>query len=278
MVHAANSAFDEAPKSLNAIRMDVAHHVHLGRVVDSPMNQASVASIRTPDVTDTLVGSPFVRIDRAIRQDVFADHGDKSRARGIRSGLGDNPAPPFAESDNGSFNFVAAKRTARTFLAASAKIGFVNLDVTAQLALLGEQRANLFEHAPCGLVGDARLAFNLLRGDSAACGSHQVDRVEPCLKRSARFMEDRPGSRVNVMAALIARVRRTASYPVMLGNALAQLAKDTIRVQVAPEPFEAGNVIREHPLEIFEGKPLHLRSLLLFQDPMLSEYVPTVKG
>jgi hypothetical protein len=43
----------------------------------------------------------------------------------------------------------------------------------------------------------------------------------------------------------------------VLGDALALLAGDTIRVKVLPEPFEARGVVREGLVEVFEGVALH---------------------
>ena len=79
------------------------------------------------------------------------------------------------------------------------------------------------------------------------------------------------------MAAVIARVRRTAHRAVMLGHALAQFAKHAFWVQEVAKPFKTRCVIWKHLLEVFVGKPLHLW-LLLFHVGMLPEYVPTVKG
>src|SRR5437016_882315 len=101
-------------------------------------------------------------------------------------------------------------------------------------AFLGfvKHRANLFEHAPRGFVGDARLPLNLLRGDAATGLRHEVDRVEPNGKRRGRLVEDSASGRVNVMAAMVARVRRTAHNAMMLGDRFALHAIDTIRVKI----------------------------------------------
>lgn len=94
--------------------------------------------------------------------------------------------------------------------------------------------------------------------------------MKPRLERRAGLVEDCSGCRMNVVAALIAGVRRAAHRAVVLCYTLAQLAKDAIRVQIIPKPFEARRVIREHLLEVLERKPLHLR-LLFFHKPILSQ-------
>src|SRR5438045_5950766 len=77
--------------------------------------------------------------------------------------------------------------------------------------LFGEERANLPEHAPCGLVGDASLPLNLFRGDAATSGTHEVHRVEPSLERSSGLLEDGSGQRVNVVAAMVTGIDGAAS-------------------------------------------------------------------
>jgi len=49
---------------------------------------------------------------------------------------------------------------------------------------------------------------------------------------------------VNVVAAMVAGVRWPAGYAVVLGHALALLAKDFVRVKVLAKPFKAGGIIR----------------------------------
>jgi len=146
---------------------------------------------------------------------------------------------------------------------------FIHLNRTAECPLFVEQCADLLEHAPSRFVGNASLALDLLYGDPAARRGHEVDGMEPSLERRAGLVEDRSGGRVDVMAALIARVRPAAHRAVMLGHALAKLAKDAIWVQIISEPFEARSVVREHIFEVFVRKPLHLR-LLRFHVGMLS--------
>ena len=92
------------------------------------------------------------------------------------------------------------------------EVSLVDLDRTAERPVFLEQDTNLFEHAPRGFVGDASLALDLLSGDPATSRSHQVDGMEPRLERRAgdlwKIVSRR---RVNVMAAMVAGVRRTRS-------------------------------------------------------------------
>src|SRR5208337_210210 len=106
-------------------------------------------------------------------------------------------------------------------------------------------------HAPRGLVGHASLALNLLRRDAAASSGHEIDRVEPSRKRRGRLVEDRVSGRMNMIAAMLAAVRRATGNAVVLRDLLAVLAKYAVRIETVLEPFETGRVIGELCLEGF---------------------------
>lgn len=63
-------------------------------------------------------------------------------------------------------------------------------------------------------------------------------------------MENRPGSRVNVMPAVIAGVRRTAGYAVMLCESITLVAVDAIWIQELPQPLKAGGIVGELGFEV----------------------------
>ena len=68
--------------------------------------------------------------------------------------------------------------------APAADVRLVDLDLTAErAAVFGQHLADLAEHPPRRLVGDAEFALELLRGDAAARRGHEVDRVEPEAER-----------------------------------------------------------------------------------------------
>jgi hypothetical protein len=151
----------------------------------------------------------------------------------------------------------------RAFSLASV-VRFVHLnspiESTNRAALFVAQHGtNLLEHTPCGFVGYARLALNLLGADPAPRLSHEVDRIEPCCERSGRFMKDRVGCWVNMMAAMIAGVGRTALDAVMLRDRIAGFAKDAVREQVILEPLQAGSVIWKLLLEVLQRVRQHVR-------------------
>jgi hypothetical protein len=58
---------------------------------------------------------------------------------------------------------------------------------------------------------------------------------------------------MNMVAAVVARIRLAGSYLVMLRDALARRAKDAFGVEVVLEPFKASIIVRELLLEILEA-------------------------
>jgi hypothetical protein len=98
-------------------------------------------------------------------------------------------------------------------------------------------------------------------------------------------VEDRASSRVNVMAAMIARVGRSAHDAMMLGQRFALLTIDAFRVQAIAKPFKAGSVIRELLLEVFQCVREHFRLAVVMghwvtycQVKPYQTALPTVKG
>jgi hypothetical protein len=69
-------------------------------------------------------------------------------------------------------------------------------------------------------------------------------------------VKDGSGSRVNVVAAVVARIRAAVGDLVMLASRFADLAVNAVRIQVFPEPIKTGIVIGKHPVEILEGETL----------------------
>lgn len=103
-------------------------------------------------------------------------------------------------------------------------------------------------------------------------------------------MIDSVGGWVNMMSAVLARIRFARSYLMMFRHLAAGVAENTVRVQVVFEPFKASVVGWKLVLEILERVSDHLRALnfgFAHRSPPLShtvtmrsltDGVPTVKG
>jgi len=158
----------------------------------------------------------------------------------VLRGVSANPSLAFHNSDNRRFGIVVTPPNAPNSVSVSAlspDVSFVDFyrlaALTAQrVFVVVQHRANLLKHAPCGLVRYACLALDLLCGDSATSRSHQIYRIEPSRQRSRRLVKDRVGGWVNVVAAVVTRIRRAALYAVMLRDLFAVLAVDSVGVQI----------------------------------------------
>jgi hypothetical protein len=98
-------------------------------------------------------------------------------------------------------------------------------------------------------------------------------------------VKDRVGGWVNVMAAMVARIRRAALDAMMFGHRFARLAVDAIGIQAVLEPFQTGGIVRELFLKVFQRVRQHVRLAVVVGHwlPTLTAQpyqtcVPTVKG
>jgi hypothetical protein len=137
--------------------------------------------------------------------------------------------------------------------------GFVGLDRAGErtFAVVGHELvADQVEHAPCGLVRHAKLTLQLLGRDPASSASHEIHGVEPQVQRRGRLVKDRPGQRIDVVAAVVAVVGRASLHAMEAALAVALLAKRCVTVRgepLTPKPIEAGSVIAELLDELHEG-------------------------
>lgn len=72
-------------------------------------------------------------------------------------------------------------------------------------------------------------------------------------------MEDGSRSRVDVMAAGLARVRVARPHAVMVRDLSTLWTKDAVRVEAILEPFKAGGIVGELAVESFKGITFHSR-------------------
>jgi hypothetical protein len=135
----------------------------------------------------------------------------------------------FRVWNDASFNPAAAlfhaenDRLVAEFLrhrAAPPVVSFINLDVPfedLEAIDLIHELADLMTDAPTRLVGHADCALNFLPRDAVPRRDKQVDDVKPHLQRRAGVLEDRSGARVNVIAAMSARIGRHSGQLVERG-------------------------------------------------------------
>ena len=278
-----DSVLHKRPETFDGLRVNVASNVDFLAVSNAPMVvvvlRASKSVVRGIVVSENKVGGQNVLFNQAVQGVLFRIGSDECA----------DAALALNESDDRSLCFLVRRGWATLHSLLSTKVHFIHFDrllTSAQLRRVlcfVQHGTNLLKHAPCRLVSHSRLALNLFRADSATGRSHQVHGIEPSGERSGRFVKDRIGGRVNVVAAMIARIGRARLHAMMLGNRFARLAVNAFRVKAVLEPFQTGGVVRELLLEVFQSVRQHVRLAVVvshsdYLQPRLSEGVPTVKG
>jgi hypothetical protein len=70
-------------------------------------------------------------------------------------------------------------------------------------------------------------------------------------------MQDGISGRMDMVAAVSARVGGSADNTVVIGYSVAFLAVNSVRIEALHEPAEAGCIIREFILEVLDSKVFH---------------------
>ena len=244
MIDATDPALYEAPESFNGVRMNVSGHINFLAVVDSLVRVAASAN--------AVVGAEVIGEYHRSWEHVFFDESSQRVGFYVSGDESSNLSLALNHANDGS---LIGSASAPPFAPASV-VRLVHLHFAAKSAnrptlLIGQHGANLLEHAPRRFVGDASLALDLFRRNSATGSRHEVHCIEPRCKRSGRLVKDRASGRMDMVSAMVAAVGRAAHNAVVLRNALAVLAKDAFGIEMILEPFEAGGVIGELLLEGF---------------------------
>ncbi len=88
-------------------------------------------------------------------------------------------------------------------------------------------------HAPCRFVGDADLALDFLGRDAVPRSGEQEHHEKPVSERRARLLKGRSGGRIDLMAAMLARIAATAPNSIIVRGAMAALADEPLAVSNA---------------------------------------------
>src|SRR5262249_39805953 len=136
---------------------------------------------------------------------------------------------------------------------------FVSLHSASQVAdIFFKHLANLIEHPPRGLVGNAQFSLKLFRRDSATSARHQIHRVIPEMQRRRRFVVDGSGGRMEMVAASrtaprLTLLRRSVALERSRLVALRAGRVDAIRRETrTPEMLQASIIVRELSHELRE--------------------------
>lgn len=205
------------------------------------------------------VAGEFISVQLAARRDIGLHKGLERGAALIGNDLGDQVAVTLQRPDNNRLAGAAAHVLA---LLAPADQRFVNLNGgagTANRAFTvdgGHVLADFVAHAPCRLVGDAKLALEFLGTDTMARRGEQVDSIEPQLQWRAGLLKRGANGGVQVMPAPLARIGALGLDAEPVRGALALWAGVALSKANIEEVVQAGLVIRELLEELAGGEGL----------------------
>lgn len=249
-----NAALQLRPESFNRIRVNRSANIFALTVSNAVM---VITSARKD-----IVSGVFVRADNRTG---FHHVGGVSQGDTPRN-AGDNVCTNFAATlDNAHDGDLVASGCTRAanFLRTlggvhvrcfAANVGFVRFNDTGEkVATLSHQLANLMRHAPSRLVGNAGLTLNFLGAHTVLRSRHQEHDMEPRLEGRAGLVEDRPFARVNLMAAIRARVATARFNAVERVLLRAHRAGAPVRVALVKDVIQARSVVGKLLVEFFEG-------------------------
>ena len=243
MINATNPVFGQAPEAFNGVGVCVTRDIDLRRMMD--------ALVLVAEPLQWIVGDPFIGKDRAFRHGALDNVRYKRIAASVRDNFGHDAALTLYHAEDGSF-----ADSARTLvellvfmfvLFETAKMAFIRFDFAGQLrtVIFVQHRADLLEHTPRALVGDANLPLKLLCADSALSRSHQENGMKPEFERRSRILKDCAAHWVLMMTTELTNIRRALGSAMMLRDLLALRAKDTVWIEPILKPFETSRVVWE---------------------------------
>lgn len=282
VIDTAQSVFHQTPESFDGIRVNVASNVDLCAVIDSLMN---IPTLR--DVRDALVTRQFIGENDTLGKDMLTDDWQQCSSRSVLSRKSSDLATAL---DYANYHRFVLAVVSCSNAASSADKRFINLYTLASLAadwirlFISQHGANLFEHSPSSFVGDSGFALNLFCGNAATSRGHEVDRIEPRSERGRRLVKDSVRRGMEVVATLIARVRRATRNTMMFGFLPALITeRHLVGMKAAKQPIKADRIIRKLLTELVNRVRLHVRLAVVVWHGSLpttkvANCIPTVKG
>jgi hypothetical protein len=254
-----NPAFQETPKSLDIVRVNLPAHVLAFRVRDG--------IVRIPQRIEVVIALVLIRGDEI---DVTADGLADKTIEGLSIGILDHLADDIALArDRADHRGLAAHSgnmlllVPMAILVFAAHSGLVNFDFAHQLGeiLVLHRGADALEHVPSRpVIAASDLAMDLECADSLFALTHQVDHFKPSAERVVSVLEYRLGDDAEPIAVapatiliLTGPVERARLERVNTFLALATRTLDAIRPAHIAEQFFTGFLCRELPFQFGEG-------------------------
>ena len=205
---------------------------------------------------ETAIAAKFVRGDRRAGQHMGLHKGFHWRAVAARHNLGHNVPAAFQQADNCSLVALVTRPFA---FDRTADQGFVDLDnlphATKRVVAVERPHvfADLMAHAPRRLVSDAKLALDFLGGNTVPRRAEQEHDKEPIAQAGAGAIKGRPGSRIDLMPAILADIGAARGHPVIMRALAAASAIVTVAKAIAHDVFKAAFLGRKGFLKLAKG-------------------------
>lgn len=257
VIDTADPALYKTPKTLDAVGMNVAIPHILSRFVpDAMVSETERATAWPLHLGNQPIKVEVIGINHAAWYNVLADSAKQVLAGNVVNHSCDCFPAALYDCDHRSLFLVSAHRATALPLADTTIVRFVNFHrwpLQFEVAV-GHEAANLPEHAPCGFVGDASFALDLLCGDTAAGRPHEKRGIEPQPERGRGLLKDGSRERVDVMPTMVARIGGTATHAVVLAldAALAALSH-AAWIPLLFDVLKASVVVRKLFVEVPHG-------------------------
>lgn len=248
-VRPGNPVLDDAPETVYGLGMGRAVHVLLGRMVDGLMVESQVGESAIAGHLVGVDGCPFSS------GNVLLDDGQECLGLHVISYQHHSVALTFHQSHSDG---LASGPTTPLPRALPTNVGFVNLDLPEEgRVVTSHHLADLGEHPPGRLVGNPQLPLQVLGRDAHSSVGHQEHSIEPEAQRCRRLVVDSASGGVNMVATVVTAIGFAACYFVVLGDLLAGLAENPIRIQILLQPFKASIIGGELGIKLLFREPFH---------------------
>jgi hypothetical protein len=270
MVRSDHAAFQQRPKTLDALSVAISAHI----LASGVPNELMLAIVDA----DRIVAAPFIRDDqRRMSLGYFADESGQGFGIGTLNYLTDKI--PLAR-DCADYSGLARRDAASAFLAVfpvailvhAAGERFIHFYDAHQLAEVRvfHSGAQAHAHIPrCLIRAGSKHAMNLQCADSLLARDHQVQNLEPHNQRLLGFLKDGSGreretvGRARLRSALhtlpVPRTRRTLVNVIVLATWTLWASRPAAQQQVCAACF----LIRKQRIELAERHLSHKTRLVL---------------
>lgn len=231
------------PETFNRVGVNVALDVLPLPVLDG--------FVKVSDRPDLVVTVGFIGRDNGVR-------GNHSLNQGHQR---DHLDVLYRASFDLSFSFDSTKHrslasgtTPTLSTANAADIGFVQFDdllAVQRIRGLSHKHPNLLVDSPRTFVGNAKVSFKFLGGNSILALTNQKNGMKPHGKRGGAFVKNRPFSRVSLEAASTS-IRSTIGHW-MERRFAAFRALQTVGITLFEDVCQASPVVGEVLFEVFNG-------------------------